>query len=692
MNLVIVESPSKAKTIQKYLGKDYKVIGSGGHVRDLPEKTLGIDIKNNYKPEYTIKEKMKKTVQILKKEVEKANKVYLATDPDREGEAISWHLKEALSIDDDNARIIFNEISKKAILSAINKPREINMNLVNAQQARRVLDRLVGYMLSPVVSRKVKSGLSAGRVQSAALRMIVDKEREIQAFVPEEYWNLYGFFNKVSKKTAQRAEFNDINGKKTKLTNKQQVEELLANLNSVNKWYVDTVKRGKSLSYPKPPFTTSTLQQDATTRFNVSSSLVMSAAQKLYEGVTIDGELIALVTYIRTDSVRVADDALNEVREHINTRYGKGYLPNSPNYYKSKGNAQDAHEAIRPISLDITPDSLEGKLDKHLLRLYRLIYDRFVASQMTPGEYDTLNIRIEGGISDKYGFKMTGRTLKFNGHLAAYNMQSDNGEDDTNTLPDYSEGEELGLEKLTHEQKFTQPSSRYTESTIVKAMEENGIGRPSTYATVISTLSKRFYIEKDKKFLKPTEIGMLVCEVMIKFFSDIVDLSFTAKMEDDLDGIDEERKWQDLINEFYPKFYYQIQESLKDTTKYKAPVEESDINCEKCGSVMLIRTGKYGKFYACSGFPKCKNIIPFDEPVTICPKCGGNIYKKRTKKGKIFYGCSEYPKCDFVAWDLPAPMLCTECGGAMRVDKDNRYVCQDRKCGKIIESDKAENN
>lgn len=687
MQLVIVESPSKAKTIEKYLGKDYKVIGSGGHVRDLPERTLGIDVKNNFKPQYELKDKMKKTISQLRKEVEKADKVYLATDPDREGEAISWHLKEALGIKDDKSRIVFNEISKKAVKEAIDNPRYINMDLVNAQQARRVLDRLVGYMLSPVISKKIRSGLSAGRVQSAALRMIADREKEIDLFVPQEYWNLHGFFSKLNKGALVKADFNDINNDKVKLTNKPQVDKIINDINTINKWNIESIKRGTFTNHPKPPFTTSTLQQDASNKFNQSTSLIMSAAQKLYEGVDIDGEHIALTTYIRTDSVRVSNDAIVEAREYISAKYGNQYLPPKPNYYKSKNTAQDAHEAIRPISLSITPDSLEGKLDKYLLRLYRLIYDRFVASQMTPAEYDTMTVRIEGGKDTIYGFKMQGKTLKFRGHTAAYDSKAnDNESEDDNNLPEYTEGELLNGEKFTVEQKFTQPPSRYTEASLVKAMEENGIGRPSTYSTVIGTLAKRFYTEKDKKTIKPTETGLLVCEVMMKFFGDIMDLNFTAKMENDLDSIDESRRWEDLVNDFYPEFNSRIQEALKDKTRYKASVEESDISCSKCGKVMLIRSGRFGKFYACSGYPECKNILPYDKPVAVCPRCSGDIYKKKSKKGKFFYGCSNYPQCDFMSWDLPAPILCPDCSSTMRLETkpENKYVCVDKKCNKIV--------
>lgn len=683
MDLIIVESPSKAKTIEKYLGKNYKVIGSGGHVRDLPEKTLGIDIKNGFKPEYRLKDKMKKNIAELKKEVEKADRVFLATDPDREGEAISWHLQETLNINGDKSRIVFNEISKRAILEALDNPRDINMNLVNAQQARRILDRLVGYQVSPVISWKIRSGLSAGRVQSVALRMIVDREKEINAFVPQEYWNLYAFFNKAGNNSSAKAEFNHVNGEKIKLTNKEQVDGLLKKIRAVDNWHIDAIKKGNQLSYPKPPFITSTLQQDASHKFGISTSFVMSTAQKLYEGVEIEGELTALVTYIRTDSVRVSGEALNEVRDYISRQYGNEYLPAKPNFYKSSKNIQDAHEAIRPISLKYTPASLEGKLDKNLLRMYKLIYDRFVASQMKPAEYDTLNVTIEGGYDDKFGFRMQGRTMTFKGYTAAYISRNGDSEDEEeNSLPSYKKGEQLIAERFVPEQKFTQPPSRFTESALVKAMEENGIGRPSTYATVIQTLNKRYYTEKEKKFIKPTETGILVCEVMMKFFPEIMDFNFTANMEDDLDSIDEGRKWQDILNDFYPAFNKKIQEAMKDRTKYKPAVEESDKKCAKCGKVMLIRTGRYGKFYACSGYPECKNILPFDEPVAVCPKCGGDIFKRRSKRGRLFYGCNNYPKCDFMSWDLPAPIMCPKCGYSMKVSRDGaQYICTDKKCG-----------
>jgi DNA topoisomerase-1 len=687
MKLVIVESPSKAKTIEKYLGKEFKVVGSGGHIRDLPERTLGINIRNSFQPQYELKEKMKKNITQLKRDVEKAETVYLATDPDREGEAISWHLSETLGINPDNSRIVFNEISKKAVKSALEHPRALDMNLVNAQQARRVLDRIVGYMVSPIISKKIRSGLSAGRVQSAALKMIVDREKEITAFVPQEYWNLYGYFIKLKgSEKAVKAEFNDVCGEKVKVTDGKQAEKIITAVKAVKDWRVDNVKRGTQTSYPKPPFTTSTLQQDASSRFGISTSVIMASAQKLYEGVELDGEHIALVTYIRTDSVRVAYEAIDEARSVISERYGSAYLPLKPPFYKNKDSAQDAHEAIRPITLSITPDSLEGTLDRNLLRLYRLIYERFVASQMTPATYDTIAVRVEGG-KEKFGFRMQGRLMTFKGYTAVYSGKGEDEEE--NSLPDYRENEPLIGESFTSEQKFTQPPGRYTESTLVKAMEENGIGRPSTYATVIQTLGKRFYTEKDKKSIKPTETGMLVCEAMTKFFPDIMDLNFTANMENELDSIDGGKPWQNILYDFYPGFYEKLQAAMKDRTSYKAAPEVSDKVCSKCGKPMLIRTGRYGKFYACSGYPDCKNILPFDEPVGKCPKCGGDIFKKKTKHGKTFYGCSNYPKCDFVSWDMPAPILCPDCGGPMKVEgkESKKYVCNDKKCGKTVIAD-----
>ncbi|MCR4725785.1 MAG: type I DNA topoisomerase [Clostridia bacterium] len=685
MKLVIVESPHKAKTIGKYLGQNYKVLASGGHISDLPEKRLGIDVENSFEPEYVISPDKERTISQLKTAVKQSDQVYLATDPDREGEAISWHLQTVLGLPDDDIRIEFNEISKKAVLKALETPRKINKRLVDAQQARRVLDRIVGYKISPVLSRKIKSGLSAGRVQSAALRMVVDREREIRDFKPEEYWTLHAFFN---GKKPFKAIFYDVDGKKFKIPNKEALDKLLSKIDG-KPYVVDEVKKNVQKVSPMPPFTTSTLQQDATTKFSMSAPQVMQIAQQLYEGCEIEGEgHVALVTYIRTDSVRVADDAVFAAKRHIVDTYGAEYYPKVPNKFAVKQQAQDAHEAIRPISLDRTPESLKSKLQKNQYAVYKLIYDRFVASQMAAAQYDTLKVHINAeGDEHKFGFKVQGRTMKFPGFTAAYadfrsHVNEDEGEDNA-LLPALEEGDKLDLKELKYEQKFTKPPQRYTESSLIKAMEENGIGRPSTYASILAVLAKRAYTEKEGKSLKATSLGETVCDSIVKFFPDIMDLKFTAKMEKELDEVEEGRKWQDLIGAFYPGFILEVKKAFKDGTAVKKEYEVSDVKCDKCGAMMVIKEGRFGKFLACPNFPNCRNILSMEsEKVATCPICGKDVLKKRSKAGKTFYGCSDYPTCKFASWDIPAPYLCPECKSTMIVKRSKgatKYVCTNCK-------------
>ncbi len=680
MKLVIVESPSKAKTIGKYLGQDYRVKASGGHISDLPQKKLGIDIENNFQPEYVVNDDKKKAIAELKGLVKNAEKVYLATDPDREGEAISWHLQTVLNIPDGEIRIEFNEISKKAVNKAISMPRPINMNLVNAQQARRVLDRLVGYKLSPILSKKIKSGLSAGRVQTAALRMLVDREREIRDFVPQEYWNLFAHLNGSEQKF--KASFEDINGKKFKIADKATLDSIL-DATKDREYRVDGIREAVKRIMPQPPFTTSTLQQDATIKFSMSAPQVMQIAQQLYEGFEIDGEgHVALVTYIRTDSVRVSDDAMYEAKSYIKAKYGEAYLPKYFNQFKQKGAAQDAHEAIRPISLDITPESLKGKLSKNHYNIYKLIYDRFVASQMAAAVYNTLaaHIAVKGRDGNSYGYTVKGRVMKFAGYTAVYAEVSANAEEEGEgaTLPDLKEKELLLLEKLSYEQKFTKPPMRYSEASLVKAMEENGIGRPSTYASIISVLAKRTYSEREGKYMAPTSLGEAVIDTLKKNFADILDLKFTANMEKDLDNIEDGREWHLLIKDFYPKFMHNVRKAERDGGQIKLAEEESDVKCDKCGANMIIKEGKYGKFLACPNYPACKNIKSLDEVVGKCPLCGSDILKKHSKAGKVFFGCSAYPQCRFASWDIPAPKLCPECNSTMKISNaksGTKYVC-----------------
>lgn len=695
--LIIVESPSKAKTIQKYLGGDAAVLASKGHVCDLPQRTLGIDVEHGFKPQYVITPDKEETIKKLSQAVKKYDKVYLATDPDREGEAISWHLKNTLGIEGDKVRIEFNEISPKAVRAAMQNPREIDMNLVDSQQARRVLDRLVGYKISPILSRKIKagkkSGLSAGRVQSAALKMIVDRENEIRNFKPEEYWNIFALLLKegapVKKENLFKAALNDVGGGKAKVTNGDDAARI-TDMMRRSHYVVDEVKKSVSTAKPAPPFTTSTLQQEANHKLNMAADRAMRVAQQLYEGVDIGGEgLHALITYIRTDSVRVSPDFARATLAFITENYGREYAPSSPNVYKTSANAQDAHEAIRPISLERTPKSLEGKIERDQYRLYKLIYERFLASQMKSAQYNTMRVHITGeGAEEKLGFVVKGRSVKFKGFTAVYTSTAEAADDDRqnelDTLPDLNEGERLDLNDVTSEQKFTKPPARYNDATLVKAMEENGIGRPSTYASIISVLARREYTEKENKFIKPTQLGEIVCDYMEKNFPDIMSLNFTARLEGALDKVaDGGQQWQELIGAFYPRLQKFIDRAYHSGGG-RLPDEESDVVCDKCGAKMVVKDGKYGKFLACPNYPECKNIKRIVEVVGKCPKCGGDVVKKTSRAGKVFYGCDNYPKCDFTCWDLPAPKLCPDCGGAMRVSgkgEKRTYVCMNKACG-----------
>lgn len=690
--LIIVESPSKAKTIQKYLGGDIAVLASKGHVCDLPQRSLGIDVEHGFKPEYVISPDKADIIKKLQAAVKKYEEIYLATDPDREGEAISWHLKHTLNIENDNIRIEFHEISPKAVKTALENPRHINMDLVDSQQARRVLDRLVGYKISPILSKKVKGGASAGRVQSAALKMIVEREKEIRAFVPEEYWNIFAHLKKeTAKRLIFKTSFNDIDGKKVKVTNKEQADSILSQLNYA-KYTVDSVKKGTSESKPSPPFTTSTMQQEASQKLNMTADRSIRVAQQLYEGIDVAGEgLSALITYIRTDSVRVSADFAISTLDYIKKNYGKEYAPSKQNFYKTKSNAQDAHEAIRPISLDRTPQSLEGKIDRDQFRLYKLIYERYLASQMKNAVFNVMNVHIVGASGGtKYGFTIKGKSVLFKGYTAVYTATVEGEEDEiTASMPDLNEGENLVLDKLENEQKFTKPPARYNDASIVKAMEENGIGRPSTYASIISVLSKREYTVKEGKNILPTPLGEAVCEYMEKYFPDIMNLTFTARMEGALDKIAEGgQKWNELVESYYPILtkHLIIAQKNSSTENKHLMQEKSDVVCEKCGAQMVVKDGKFGKFLACPNYPKCKNIKKIVESVGKCPKCGGDLTKRFTKTHKAFYGCVKYPDCDFVSWDLPAPYFCPDCGSTMRVttkDSVKVYMCTKKECGHI---------
>lgn len=669
MQLIIVESPSKAKTIEKYLGGKIKVDASGGHIRDLPEKRLGVNVSDNFEPNYVISADKRSVIKRLQDKCDKCDKVYLATDPDREGEAISWHLQEVLGLQGKSQRIVFNEISERAVKNALQNPRDINYNLVDSQQARRVLDRLVGYKLSPFLCKKIKDGLSAGRVQSVTLRLVVEREREILAFNPKEYWNIYGEFTK--DKQTFKALLSEKNGKKYRPTCAEEAQTVYDKLVKGNA-YVKEIKSTVTKTHALPPFTTSTLQQDASSKLGLSSPVVMSIAQYLYEGVDTPQGHIAFVTYIRTDSVRVAKEAQEEALKHIRATYGDEYVPAKPNVYRSKKTAQDAHEAIRPIDLSLTPQMAKKLLDKNHYGVYKLIYDRFIASQMAETKYEVVNISV--GIDD-YALKANGKTVLFKGYTAVYddNFISASDEDEavvTKSIPVLVQGEPLNTKSIEKEQKFTKPPVRFTDATLVKVMEDKGIGRPSTYSSIISVLSKRKYTKKDGKYIVPTEIAFTMTDVLVKYFADIMNVSFTANMEDKLDGIENGGKdWHELIGEFYPDFSTQLTKALSDGD------EITDIVCDKCGAPMLRKTGKYGPFLACSNYPKCSNIKSENVEVSDvkCDKCGEYMIYKTGKYGK-FLACPNYPTCTNVKPlnEEKSAEKCEKCGGEMTV-KNGRF-------------------
>lgn len=695
--LIIVESPSKAKTIQKYLGGDVTVMASAGHICDLPERTLAIDVDHGFEPQYIVNPGKADIVKKLVAAVGKNDIVYLATDPDREGEAISWHLKTRLGIKDEKVRVEFNEISPKAVKEALEHPRAINQNLVDSQQARRVLDRLVGYKLSPILGRRIAGAKSAGRVQSAALKMIVDRENEIRNFVPKEYWNIAVLLVKAgmakTKANMFKASLNDYGGDKVKVEDGGVAEEI-AKLLPTAAYSVDSVKKSVSTSRPAPPFTTSTLQQEANNKLNMTSERTMSLAQKLYEGFNVPGEgHFALITYMRTDSVRVSPDFQKKTLDFIYKNYGNAYVPKTPNVYKTSDNAQDAHEAIRPISLDRTPQSLEGKISNELYRLYKLIYERYLASQMAVALYNTLQVHVVAKTGGKdVGFIIKGKSVKFNGFTAVYTAtatQSDEEKDERDDLPAFEKGDKLDYCDTVKEQKFTKPPARYTDATLVKGLEENGIGRPSTYASIVIKLADRTYTERQGKNIVPTELGERVCTFMEQNCPSIMNLSFTARLETKLDEIAEGKMvWNSLVGSYYPILEGYVERAYKaGGSAPKRPVVETDEICEKCGSKMVIREGRYGKFMSCSAYPKCKNVKNIAEKAGVCPKCGGDIEKRMSKSGKTFYGCNNYPKCDFVTWDTPAPHLCPKCKSFMKVSNRNykkKYVCTNADC-KFVE-------
>ncbi len=676
--LVIVESPSKAKTIGKILGSRYKVIASVGHVRDLPKSKLGINIENNFEPEYISIRGKGDVIKMLKKEAKSASKVYLATDPDREGEAISWHIEKLLGIDEkDVCRIEFNEITKNAVKEAVKKPRAIDRGLVDAQQARRVLDRLVGYQISPLLWRKIRRGLSAGRVQSAALKILCDREREINAFVPEEYWTVGATFEKSRKKF--QAKLLEYRGKKIRPVTKEETDAIIAALEG-GAYRVSRVEEKERMKRPLPPFTTSSLQQEASTKLNFNTKKTMMIAQQLYEGVDIKGQgTIGLVTYIRTDSVRISDVAKETAKNMILADYGPEYLGTNV-YTNKKKDVQDAHEAIRPSNPELKPDDLKESLSKDQYNLYRLIWCRFTASQMSYAVFDAVSADIE---NNGYLFRATGSKLKFDGYLAVYNNTSE--EDKNKMLPQLEKDEELKLVDLKGEQHFTQPPSRYTEASLVKDLEEKNIGRPSTYAPIVGTLAERKYVTREKKMLVPTELGMLVTELMEKYFKEIVDVGFTAEMEDRLDDVEvKNADWHKVISDFYSTFEKDLKVADESIEKLVIEDEPTGENCPVCGKPLVIKHGRFGEFIACSGYPDCRTTMTIQKKLDVkCPKCGKDLVVRKSRKGKTFYGCSGYPDCNQVYWNKPVNQKCPECGALMTEKKTKSYslICSNPECG-----------
>ena len=681
-SLVIVESPAKVKTIKKFLGSTYEVDASGGHVRDLPKSTLGVDVENDYEPKYITIRGKGDVLAKLRKEVKKADKIYLATDPDREGEAISWHLMKALKLDDVKDkkvyRISFNEITKNAVKASLKTPREIDMNLVDAQQTRRILDRMVGYSISPILWEKVKRGLSAGRVQSVALRMICDREEEIAAFIPEEYWSLEAQFKTPGSKKMMTAKFHKDQDGKGEIRSKENLNKILAALEN-QKYVVSEIKNGERSKKAPIPFTTSTLQQEASKALNFSTQKTMRLAQQLYEGVEVKGHgTIGLITYLRTDSTRISEEADRAAKEFIGSQYGERYVSSSDSSKKNAGKIQDAHEAIRPTNIALTPVKVKESLARDLFRLYQLIWKRFAASRMTPAVYETTNVKILAGGNS---FTMSASRLKFDGFMSVY-TEADDKDEKNQILTKLEPGQELELAELVSAQHFTQPPAHYTEASLVKAMEEQGIGRPSTYAPTITTILARRYITKENKNLYVTEIGEVVNRIMKERFPSIVDLTFTANLEYLLDRVgDGTMQWKTVVRNFYPDLIEAVNEAKENLETTRIADEVTEEECELCGRKMVIKYGPHGKFLACPGFPECKNTKPYLEKIGIpCPKCGREVVVKKTKKGRKFFGCEANPECDFMSWQKPSMEKCPECGGYM-VEKGNKLACADAQCG-----------
>ena len=658
--LIIVESPAKANTIKKFLGGSTKVVASMGHIRDLPKSKLGVDIEHDFEPEYINIRGKGDLIKSLKKEAKKAKKIYLATDPDREGEAIAWHLATILNDDKEKiVRVTFNEITKGAVKKAIKEPRSIDVNLVDAQQARRVLDRIVGYKISPLLWKKVRRGLSAGRVQSVAVKLIVDREEEIEKFIPEEYWNIFVDLEDEKSKKQFEAKFYGKGNKKQEIHNKEEVDEILKNIEK-GKYIVKEVKRGEKKRNAAPPFTTSTMQQEASRKLGFTLKKTMSIAQMLYEGIKIeDRGTVGLITYMRTDSTRISEEARKSAKEHIVNTYGENFYENR--YYKTSKDSQDAHEAIRPTYADLEPDSIKTSLTNDQYKLYKLIYNRFMASQMASAIYNTMSVTID---ANDYTFKANGQSLKFKGFMTLY-VEGEEKEEEKGMLPDLIENQEVKKIKINPKQSFTEPPPRYTEASLVKALEEKGIGRPSTYSPTITTILERHYIEKEQKQLVPTELGKVVNKLLIDNFTDIINVEFTAKIENEFDEIAEgKEQWKKMIREFYGPFEKELEKVEKDLEHVELEDEVSNIPCDKCGRMMVYKYGKYGKFLACPGYPECKNTKAIVEEIDVpCPKCGSKVIVKKSKKGRKYYICENNPKsCDYISWNKPK-----------LEDKDNKY-------------------
>ena len=683
--LVIVESPAKAKTIGKFLGRGYKVEASQGHVRDLPKSQIGVDVENGFEPKYITIRGRGEILNRIRKEARSASKIYLATDPDREGEAISWHLANVLGIDEKSpCRIEFHEVTAKAVKAAVKNPRTINMDLVNAQQARRVLDRLVGYKISPLLWRKVKKGLSAGRVQSVATKMICDREEEIDIFVPEEYWTITAALTMGKAKVSAR--FTGFGGEKAELHSRDEADAVLEKCKGAS-FHVSQIKKGERRKFPAAPFTTSNLQQEASRKLGFTTQKTMQIAQQLYEGVEIAGEgSQGLVTYIRTDSTRIADEALEAVRAMIADNYSAEYLPEKPNIYKTRSSAQDAHEAIRPTDILRRPDAIKASLSRDQFKLYKLIYERFVSSQMTPAVYDTLSVDIDASTGARFHFNA--QKLRFAGFTAVYEESQDDAAEEAsvNNLPELEEGMTAEAGEIQPDQHFTQPPPRYTEASLVRTLEEKGIGRPSTYAPTISTIISRGYVARENKRLIPTELGKIVNDMMCKNFPNIVDIAFTAGMEEELDEVEDGKvEWHGVIADFYGPFEKTLEEAEKNIEKVAIEDQISDVPCEKCGAMMVYKMSRYGRFLACPNFPECRFTMALPKNIGVpCPKCGAELLERISRKGRKFYGCEKYPECDFVSWERPVADKCPVCGGRMVFKAGPKgacfHVCVNENC------------